>query len=113
MGLLVLLMSSCHHTAIRMMSKSPDGKTMLSVDGERSNSLDPFKVNMRVKSGDIPEGSLSFELEASEMNDSTVKFDWKDAGDCIVSFAQRDGEPRYFTLHVSSTNVLMQELPKN
>jgi hypothetical protein len=102
-------LSSCHETVVQLKSSSPDGKTTITMNAKKASALDPYRVSLFVKSGDIPGGSLEFEITAGELNDSNVKFDWKDADNCVIKFTQSDGEVRTFVLQVSDTNVVLQE----
>ena len=62
---------------------------------------------MTVKSGDIPEGSLIFEIYDDDLNDSNVRFDWADSNNAVITFTQRDGEKKTFKLTVSDSNVIL------
>ena len=110
---LALMMTSCKHTVIQLKSTSPDGKTVLTVDADKSSALDPYKVVMHVKSGDIPDGSLQFEVVAGELNDSNVKFDWADSRNFTIRFVQRDGDTKTFSLRVSDTNAILEPVSIN
>jgi hypothetical protein len=109
---LLTLMSCNNPVSTSLENKSPDGKTLISIKADKENPLMPFTVNMNVKSGDIPEGGLQFEIGAKVLDDSNVKFDWSDNQTCVISFTQGDGDVRKFDLKVSDSNVLLQEAKK-
>lgn len=106
--LLVFTLASCGQPKdVTLTKSSPDGKTIISIKGQKFSSFDPFHISLAVRSGDIPEGSLSFEVAADDLNDGNVRVDWSDAQHAVITFTQRDGEPRIFTLAVSETGVLL------
>ena len=105
---LLFILTSCNEkNEVSLTKTSADGKTTVKVYGKRSSSLEPFKVTTTVKSGDIPEGSLIFEIFASDLNDSNVRFDWSDSRNAVITFTQKDGELKIFRLTISDTNVIL------
>lgn len=107
----LFLLSSCSGpTNVVMTKDSADGKTKVTIHGKRDSAIEPFKVTMTVKSGDIPEGSLIFEVYTSDLNDSNVRFDWSDSQHAVITFTQKDGEKKIFKLTVSDTNVILAPL---
>jgi hypothetical protein len=105
---LLFILTSCNDKNEASLTKtSADGKTVVKVYGKRSSSLEPFQVTTTVKSGDIPEGSLIFEIFATDLNDSNVRFDWSDSRNAVITFTQKDGEKKIFKLTVSDTNVIL------
>ncbi len=105
---LLLFVASCSQPRdVTLTRTSPDSKTHLTITGKKASALDPFQVTLAVKSGDIPEGSLNFEVAADDLNDTNVRVDWSDAQHAVITFTQRDGEPRIFTLSVSDTGVIL------
>ena len=108
--LVALILASCGaHTTVSLSSLSPDGKATISVNAKKQTSLDPFIVSLGAKSGDIPYGSLQFEVAASTLDTTDVKFDWQDSQNCLITFIQTDGEKKKFTFYATATNVLLQE----
>ncbi|MBS1619858.1 MAG: hypothetical protein JST76_15165 [Bacteroidetes bacterium] len=108
MMIVLLGLASCGQPKdVKMVKSSPDGKVTLTITGRKASALDPFQVSMSVRAGDIPEGSLTFEIAADDLNDSNVRLDWSDPQHAVITFTQRDGEPRIFTLAVSETSVLL------
>ena len=110
----VLVFASCqqHPVSGSLSSTSPDGKTVISVDGKKATSLDPFTVTMEVKSGKESMGSLQFEITAVMLDASNVKFDWSDANNCIITFTHSDGEKRVFRYYATASNVILREETK-
>lgn len=108
----VLLFASCqqHPVSASFTSKSPDGKTVISVNAKKLAALDPFTVTLDVKSGGADEGSLQFEITAAELNDSNVKFKWADANNCRITFVQTDGGERVFMYYATASNVVLREV---
>ena len=108
--LLVSILASCGHpTTASLSSQSPDGKNKISVNAKKQTSLDPFIVSLGAKSGDIPYGSLQFEVAASTIDTTDVKFDWQDSQNCRITFIQTDGEKKMFTFYATASNVILQE----
>ena len=105
---ILFLLSSCGQPKTATLTKvSADGKTHVTITGKKDSALDPFHTTMTVKSVDIPEGSLIFEVYADDLTDKNVRFDWSDADHAIITFTQSDGEKRVFSLAVSETNVIV------
>lgn len=107
----VLIFTSCgqHPTSASLSSKSPDGKTTISVNAKKETALDPFTVTLSVKTGNVDEGSLQFEITASALNDSNVKFKWADSQNCRITFVQTDGGERVFAYYATGTSVIVRE----
>ena len=113
--LAVLILTSCqqHPVSASLSSPSPDGKTMITIKAQKPSSLDPFTVTMEVKEGDVSQGSLQFEIGASTIDSSNVKYEWADSNNCIITFTHSDGEKRIFRYYATSTNVVLQEIKKD
>ena len=104
-------LTSCNEKLNANLTKtSPDGKTKIAINGKKQVSGDAFHTTMTVKSGDIPEGSIIFEIYAADLNDENVKFDWSDAHHAMISFTQSDNEKRVFSLLATETNVVVEEV---
>jgi hypothetical protein len=110
--LAVLIFGSCQQRPLSgtVSGSSPDGKTTISATAVRKASLDPFTVTMEVKTVSESQGSLQFEVAASAIDSSDVKFDWKDNNNCIITFIQSDNEKRIFRYYATATNVILQEV---
>ena len=105
---LLLFLASCGSPKTSTLVKTTqDGKTTITISGKKQMSLSPFSVTMTVKSGDIPEGSLLFEIVADDINDSNVRVDWSDAQHGMITFTQRDNAQKIFSITVSDTQVLV------
>lgn len=72
--------------------------------------MSPWKVDMAVKAYDFKEGHLAFELQTSEVNNETVKFDWKDDKNCIITCNLSDGSSRKFQLIADASQVQLAEI---
>lgn len=105
--ILLFLVSCGQPKDVTFIRKSPDGSCTITITGRKASSLDPYQVSLGVRAGDIPEGSLNFEIYADQLDDSNIRIDWSDQQHAIITFTQRDGEPRVFTLAVSDSGVLL------
>lgn len=105
------LFASCgpHSATGSLSSASPDGKTVISVNGKKPAILEPFTVTMEVKTNDKSEGSMKFEVAASVLDTSDVKFDWMDSQNCLITFIHTDGEKRVFRYYATATTVMLRE----
>ena len=108
----VLLFASCqqHPVTASLTSKSPDDKTVININAKKVAALDPFTVTMSIKTGSTDEGSLQFEIAASELNDSNVKFKWADPQNCRITLVQTDGGERVFVYYATASNVIIKEI---
>jgi hypothetical protein len=69
-------------------------------------------VTLEAKSGKESMGSLQFEITASTLDASNVKFDWSDANNCIITFTHSDGEKRVFRYYATTSSVILREETK-
>lgn len=110
---ILLLVTSCKQPLnATLTKKSPDGKTQVTITGKKEMAMDAFHTTLTVKSGDIPEGSLIFEIYANNLTDENVKFDWQDNQHATITFTQSDNELRHFSLLADDTHVLVEEIKK-
>jgi len=109
---IVLIFASCtqHPVSASLSSKSPDGKTTITIDGKKPSPLDPFTVILSVKTVGLDQGSLQFEIAASELTNSNVKFKWTDSQNCRITFVQTDGGERVFAYYATATNTIVKEV---
>ena len=109
---LAMLFASCtqHPVSASLSSKSPDGKTTISINGKKPGSLDPFTVTLSVKTGEVDQGSLQFEITSSELTESNVKLKWADSQNCRITFVQTDGGERIFAYYAAGANVIVKEV---
>ena len=103
---ILFMLTSCGSKTAVLTKMSADGKTKVTVTGKKE-ALGPFHTVLTVKSGDIPEGSLLFDVYADDLTDANVRFDWSDAQHAIITFTERDNTQRLFQLSVSDTHVLV------
>ena len=109
---IVLIFTSCgqHPSSASLSSKSPDGKTVITVAAKKQASLDPFTVTLSVKTEGIDEALSQFEITATELTDSNVKFKWADPQNCRITFVQTDGGERVFAYYATASNVIIKEV---
>ena len=107
---ILFMLTSCGSKTAVLTKMSADNKTKVTITGKKE-PLGPFHTVLTVKSGDIPEGSLIFEIYADDLTDANVRFDWSDAQHAVITFTQRDGIMRMFQLSVSDTHVLVIPMP--
>ena len=108
---LLLCLTSCNEKLTATLTKtSPDGKTKININGKKQVSGDSFHTTLTVKSGNIPEGSIIFEIFATDLNDKNVKFEWSDTHHALITFTQSDNENRVFSLLATETNVVVEEV---
>ncbi len=106
----IFLLSSCQSKTVSLKSDSSNQKVHIVVTANRIASMEPWKVDISVAAYDFKPGKLLFELESGDINDKTVKFDWKDDRNCIISFDQPDGTPRKFQLIADASQVQLAEV---
>ena len=106
----IFLLTSCQPKSTTITDVSPNKKVNITIKASRVASLDPWKVEMDVKAYDFKEGHLAFELQTGDVSDKTVKFDWKDDKNCIISMNQTDGKPRTFQLIADASQVQLAEV---
>lgn len=105
-----LLLTSCQSKTSTVTDVSPNKKVNVTIKASRPTTLGTWAVELDVKAFDFKQGHLSFELEASDVSDKTVKFDWKDDRNCVISLEQRDGQPRTFQLIADENQVQLGEV---
>jgi hypothetical protein len=99
----------CGKTAATAQHTSPNGKVKLMAVGNRSTSLDSWKVELKVNAYSFKEDELSFEIYASDLNAETVLFNWSDEQHCTIVFKQTDNTERKFSLSVSPEHLELKE----
>jgi hypothetical protein len=107
--LCLLLLASCQTKNVTLTDVSPNKKVNITVKATRPG-MGTWQVELNVKAYDFKEGHLAFELETSDVSDKTVKFDWKDDRNCIISFDEPDGKPRTFQLIADASQVQLAEV---
>lgn len=109
--ILILILASCGgEKKTSLTNFSPDKNVKVTLNAMRPNAVDAWKIDLKVKAYDFKEGELLFEAFASDINDQTVKFDWKGENLCFITITQRDGDPRRFQLIADSNQVQMAEI---
>ena len=101
MIVLIVSFSGCGKTAAKMEHTSPNGKVKLTLTGNRMTGLEAWQVEMKVKAYNFKEDQLAFEVYADDLNDQTVLFNWTDEEHCSITFKQRDGADKKFSLTAS------------
>ncbi len=88
---LISLLSSCkNEVSETITSQSQDGEMVITVQGKRSTSLDPYHVDVIVEIHDKKIESFT-EVYADKITKENVHFNWSDNRHCVVSIDQRDG----------------------
>ncbi|HEY0261503.1 MAG TPA: hypothetical protein VGB95_00640 [Chitinophagales bacterium] len=106
---ILMLLASCGQKKIVLENESPNKQVNVTLNAEKSG-ISPWQCEMKVKAYSFKEGSLKFEIYAEEMNNTTVRFDWKDDANCIISITETDGKARNFQLIASPNQVQMAEI---
>ncbi len=107
----ILLLTACQPKAVVLTNESSNKKVKITVKANREgSSLGPWKVQLDVKAYEFKQGALAFEIESGDISDKTVKFDWKDDHNCLISFDQPDGKPRTFQLIADENQVQLAEV---
>jgi hypothetical protein len=103
--LLGVVACSESQTHAQIEHHSPNNKVTVKISGSRLASVEPWKVDMKVKAYQFKEGSLSFEIYSGVLDSSTVFFDWKDDDHCEITFKQSDGLDKRFSVIASPTQL--------
>ena len=106
----VLILSSCGSSTVNIADVSPNKKVNITVKAKRPSPMGTWAVELDVKAYDFKQGHLSFEVEATEMSDKTVKFDWQDDTHCLISFTLPDNTKRRFQLIADENQVQLAEV---
>lgn len=91
LSLLFLLNSCTPEESELITSTSEDGEMIVSVQGSRYSSMDPFNVKITVAVNDKTI-EASTEVYADKLDATNVDFNWQDNRNCVVNFTQRDGK---------------------
>jgi hypothetical protein len=109
----IFMLTACQPKTVTINDISPNKRVNIVVNAKRIASTEPWKVQIEVKAYDFKKGSLAFEIESGDINDKTVKFDWKDDRNCVISIDQPDGKPRSFQLIADASQVQLAEINTN
>lgn len=105
--LLIVLLSSfaltsCDQKKTANLQKTfQQGMVEVTIDGKRANVLSPFVTVIRVKAYGQKGESGEFELYTDDLSDENVAFSWTDDATCRITFTERDGAKKGFTLTAS------------
>jgi hypothetical protein len=109
--ILLMFAASCGNTGkVTIENTSANQQVKVVLNAERLSALDPYKVNLNVKAYDFKEGQLQFEIMASSLDTSNVKFNWTDDNNCLITITERDGKPRSFQLIADANQVQLAEI---
>ena len=88
----MLFLNSCTPEKTELLtSKSNDGEMVVTVQGSRYSSMDPYEVQVDVAINDkVIEAST--EVYADKLDASNVDFNWRDDRNLIIAFTHRDGK---------------------
>lgn len=109
--LLAFSLFSCNGTTSASLSETSENeKIKIDLVANRSNVLDPFKVQLSVKAYDFKEGKLTFEIMADDLNEKNVQFKWQDQNNCLIIITERDNKARTFQLIAAENQVQLGEI---
>jgi|JI9StandDraft_1071089.scaffolds.fasta_scaffold78123_1 hypothetical protein len=107
----VLFLVSCGNSSkITLLKTSPDKQIKITILAERDLSLEPWKVKLSVQAYDFKEGSLAFQIYATDITDENVKLEWQDKYHCLITFEESDKKLRKFQLRASENQVILGEV---
>jgi hypothetical protein len=102
--------TSCNRrTSARLENTSPNQKVHTVITATRASAVDPWIVVLNVKAYDFQKGDLKFEIYADELNDQSVKFNWKDDQTCLITFTERD-DKKVFQLLVNARQLQLGQI---
>jgi hypothetical protein len=109
-GLLpIMILISCgSKTSSEMKSTSPDGKTTISVNGDKPSFGDPWQAKIKIKTSK-DEKEVTTEIFAGELNNDNVKFIWQTNDQCRIVFSQQDDTQRNLLVKADSTQINLRE----
>lgn len=108
---IITLFTACNGKTVALIEHtSPNGKAKLTINAKRATTVDAWQVSMKVKAYDFKEGQLAFEAYADDISNETVKFEWIDDNNCLITFTLRDDTQRKFQLTASPSQVQMGEI---
>jgi hypothetical protein len=107
--LLLVFLASCGQKKTTIENTSPNDKVKVTLNAEKSG-ISPWQCELKVKAYSFKEGALKFEIYAEELNKTTVRFDWQDNNNCVISITETDGKMRNFQLLASPNQVQMAEI---
>jgi len=95
-------LTSCDQKKTAGLQKTfQQGMVEVTVDGKRANVLSPFITVIRVKAYGQSGESGEFELYVNDLSDENIAFTWSDDATCLITFTERDGAKKGFTLTAS------------
>lgn len=106
---LLLLLASCGQKKAVLENTSPNEKVKVTLNAEKSG-VSPWQCELKVKAYSFKEGSLKFEIYTKELTNETVRFDWKDNENCLISLTDDEGKLRTFQLIATPNQVQMAEI---
>lgn len=108
--LLATLLVSCKEEIREgINSKSPDGKTTLSVSAKGTGIVEPWRTTLKADSEGV-KGEVIFEFYAGDVSHENVTFVWNKEGNCVVTFTQRDDTQRVFEFVAGGHGAVWRDL---
>ena len=106
---LLVFLASCEQKKAVLENESPNKQVKVVLNADKSG-ISPWQCELKVKAYSFKEGALKFEIYAKELNDQTVRFDWQDDANCLISFTESDSKIRTFQLIATASQVQMGEI---
>jgi hypothetical protein len=102
---LIMTFAACgSKTSTEMSSKSPEGQTIISINGNKPSFGDPWNAVIKIKTSS-DQKELVTEIFASELNSENVKFIWEANDRCRVTFIQQDDTKKNLLVEADSSHI--------
>jgi len=110
---LLVLFTACFEPKTALVEHThAAGNVKVWVEGKKEEMVGPWKVTMRFKVYNFEQSKIDVEIYADEISETTVKFNWTDETNCIISFTESDGKERKFKLIAAPNNMEVVSMHK-
>lgn len=106
--LLPLLLVACSGKQQEMSFTSEDQSVSITISGNKTSALAPFKTNINLKGYGHNE-DLGLEIYASNLNEESVQINWKSNTQGAIIFTQQDNTSRILVFDISEERIQMKE----
>ena len=108
-SLIVFGMFSCGNKNVELNSQDPKSNAHIKVIGEKTSSLDPYKVNIIVEANEKKE-SVGTEIFSGSLDSTNVNFEWQEPGVCLITFSQQDNTTRKILAVALENKIGLREI---
>lgn len=104
-----MVLFSCSEKTAHIGSKDSNSDAHIQITAEKANSFDPFQVNVMMEGNGLKKNVVT-EIYASTIDSTNLKFEWLEAGVCLMTFTQQDNTKRKIRAVLMDDGIAFKDL---